>query len=377
MPGLHLQMRKSICEVLSRLHWSENTPTILTRTGCPMSRDGWTNTKLRLRYHSVVKSLEHAAMACARKLHLIQVDSDDLEEATRKENPSAYHDSWSTIHKANGILVPGGFGNRGTEGMIAAIKSARETGTPFLGICLGMQLAVVEYARHVCGLDWAASEEFNKETREPLIVFMPEVDRTTMGATMRLGLRETHFQPGSEWSKMRAVYSNNTPPHDAAMGAGKPVVNGIKTPLRKESMSSSSSMLTNGTLSPPATPTPGGFSTATNTAENGSNPTKPLIINERHRHRYEVNPAYIDRVSKAGLHFVGKDDSGERMEILELKDHPWFVGVQYHPEYLSRVLRPSKPYLGFVAAASGMLADVMGPGKKPGGLVEGLEGVRI
>lgn len=84
----------------------------------------------------------------------------------------------------------------------------------------------------------------------------------------------------------------------------------------------------------------------------------PLVIQERHRHRYEVNPAYIDTLMQHGLTFVGKDDQGERMEIMELRDHPWYVGVQYHPEYLSRVLRPSKPYLGFVAASAGCLEEV-------------------
>ena len=307
-----------------------------------------------LRYHSVVKSLEHAAMACGRKLDLIQIDSENLEEATRISKPTEYHDAWSTVHKANGILVPGGFGNRGTEGMIAAIKSARESNTPFLGICLGMQLAVVEYARNVCGLTSAASAEFDEQTSEPLIIFMPEIDRTTMGATMRLGLRETRFQPGSEWSKMRAVYDHDVPPHDAAAGAGTPPkVNGHGRRKASTNMFLSQH-LSNGTTSPPGRTD---ANDSTKSSEEGSNPTKVLVINERHRHRYEVNPAYVERVSKQGLHFVGKDDSGERMEILELKDHPWFVGVQLHPEYLSRPLRPSKPYLGFVAAASGTLDD--------------------
>lgn len=298
----------------------------------------------------MVKSLEHATMACGRKLDLIQVDSENLEEATRMSKPTEYHDAWSIVHKASGVLVPGGFGDRGTEGMIAAIKSARESNTPFLGICLGMQLAVIEYARNVCGISRAASTEFDERTSEPLIIFMPEVDRTTMGATMRLGLRETYFQPGSEWSKMRAVYAHDTPPHDAAAGAGTPpTINSLKR-RKTNAYGFQSVHLANGHTSPSETNT-----------EDSSGHVKSLIINERHRHRYEVNPAYVERISKGGLHFVGKDDSGERMEILELKEHLWFVGVQFHPEYLSRPLRPSKPYLGFVAAASGMLAEAMEP----------------
>ena len=125
------------------------------------------------------------------------------------------------------------------------------------------------------------------------MVFMPEIDRVTMGGTMRLGLRETRWQEGSEWSRLRRLY-------------------GVQ--------------------------------------EGG--------ICERHRHRYEVNPEYIERLEDAGMHFVGKDEKGERMEVVELKDHDWFVGVQFHPEYLSRVLQPSKPYLGFVAASAGVLEPV-------------------
>lgn len=125
------------------------------------------------------------------------------------------------------------------------------------------------------------------ETPDPVIIFMPEGSKTHLGGTMRLGARATVFQPGSEWSKVRRLYSEVSQ------------------------------------------------------------------IQERHRHRYEVNPEYVDRLSEAGMNFVGKDENGERMEIVELKDHPYFVGVQFHPEYLSRVLNPSKPYLGFVAASSG------------------------
>ena len=103
-------------------------------------------------------------------------------------------------------------------------------------------------------------------------------------------------------------------------------------------------------------------STANGTAVQEPSPSSdpsPLVINERHRHRWEVNPAYVETLESAGLNFIGRDDSGKRMEILELKDHPYFVGVQFHPEYLSRVLRPSKPFLGFVAASAGILPDIL------------------
>jgi CTP synthase len=135
----------------------------------------------------------------------------------------------------------------------------------------------------------AHSVEICAETADPVIILMPEGSKTHLGGTMRLGVRPTVFQPGTEWSKIRQLYSE----------AGQ--------------------------------------------------------ILERHRHRYEVNPEYVELLTKAGLNFVGKDDTGERMEIVELKEHPYFVGVQFHPEYLSRVLSPSKPYLGFVAASAGCI----------------------
>ena len=180
---------------------------------------------------------------------------------------------------------------------------------------------------------------------------------------MRLGLRPTHFQPGSEWSKLRALYGEDT---------------AITTDI---------SALPNGTTAMPNSIINNRHGTTANgPTTTKAPPSEPLIIQERHRHRYEVNPAYVETLTQNGLSFVGKDDSGQRMEIMELKEHPWYVGVQYHPEYLSRVLRPSKPYLGFVAAASGCLEDVTGRGRSsssvngvmsPTLLADRLEGVRI
>jgi CTP synthase len=187
--------------------------------------------------------------------------------------------------------------------MIAAATWARENKTPYLGVCLGMQIAVIEYARNVCNvpLPVATSYEFDGNDKDRIIIDMPEHNPGEMGATMRLGIKPTFWQPGSEFSKLRSLY-----------GAGD-------------------------------------------------------SINERHRHRYEVNPEYISQLETAGLNFIGKDSTGVRMEVVELKDHPWFVGVQYHPEYLSRVLEPSKPYLGFIAASAGMLEEVIERTREPSG----------
>ncbi|EWC47002.1 CTP synthase [Drechslerella stenobrocha 248] len=258
-------------------------------------------TSLHDSYLSVTKSLEHAAMHCGRKLVLEWVDSSHLEQETAKSDPASYHRAWHMVCTANGIIVPGGFGTRGTEGMIAAANWARTHKTPYLGICLGMQIAVIEFARNVCGLTEATSEEFSDEAEKltsPVIMFMPEIDKKTMGGNMRLGIRPTVFQEGTEWSKLRELYG------------------------------------------------------------------QPEQILERHRHRYEVNNKYTERLEAAGLPFIGRDTAGERMEIIELKDHPWFVGVQFHPEYLSRVLRPSKPYLGFIAAACGSLDRLLEANRK-------------
>lgn len=137
-------------------------------------------------YHSITKSLEHAAMACSRKLIRIEVHSGHLEAAAKTESPVEYHEAWSQVHSANGVLVPGGFGVRACEGMVSAIKTCRETKTPFLGICLGLQLAAIEFARNICDLPQADSTEFHENAATPLIIEMPEIDKTTMGATMRL-----------------------------------------------------------------------------------------------------------------------------------------------------------------------------------------------
>jgi len=264
-------------------------------------------------YMSVTKSLEHAAMRCKRKLVIKYVDAEALELATNRSDPASFHKAWHDVCTASGILVPGGFGARGTEGMIAAAKWARENNTPYLGICLGMQIAVIEFARSNCNIQLpvATSYEFEGTDDDRIIISMPEHHPGKLGGTMRLGLRSTHWQPETEWSKLRALYG-----------------------LQNES------------------------------------------INERHRHRYEVNPKYIDQLHEKGLTFIGKDETGVRMEVIELKDHPWFVGVQFHPEYLSRVLHPSKPYLGFIAAAAGMLSEITSGenGAAANGVTEGLNG---
>ncbi|KAL4918313.1 CTP synthase N-terminus-domain-containing protein [Aspergillus aurantiobrunneus] len=249
-------------------------------------------TSLHDSYLSVTKALEHASMHCQKKLNLVWVEASHLEDDHQQTNPAEYYKAWHSVSTADGILVPGGFGQRGTEGMVKCAEWARTKNVPFLGICLGLQVAVIEYARNVCEMDKADSTEFNEECEQPAIVYMPEIDKTKMGGTMRLGKRPTLFQEGTEWSKFRKLYGDK----------GE--------------------------------------------------------IWERHRHRYEVNPDLVETLESAGLSFIGKDETGKRMEVIELKDHRWYVGVQFHPEYLSRVITPSKSFLGFFAAAAGCLDEI-------------------
>jgi len=245
-------------------------------------------TNLQDSYISVSKALHHAAMACNRKLIINWVEATDLEEETCATDPIKYHESWKKLCTADGILVPGGFGERGVVGKIAAIKRAREFNIPFLGICLGLQLASIEFARNVCGIENAHSDELKTEGTTPLVIFMPEGSKTQMGGTMRLGSRVTNFVKDYD-SIAKKLYGG------------------------RES------------------------------------------ISERHRHRYEVNPKYVPELEKHGLRFVGRDETGERMEILELEGHPYFVASQFHPEYKTRPLNPSPLFLGLILAASGLL----------------------
>ncbi|EPZ33602.1 CTP synthase [Rozella allomycis CSF55] len=245
-------------------------------------------THLKDSYISVSKALNHAAVAEKLKLEIKWIEASDLEENSKVENLSAYNDAWELLKSVNGILVPGGFGERGTEGKISAIKYARENNVPYLGICLGLQLAVIEFARHVLNLRDAHSTEFVQDAKNPIVIFMPEISKTHLGGTMRLGSRPTKIV--SE-SKSKKLYGNVE------------------------------------------------------------------LIHERHRHRFEINPKYIEELEKHGMKFVGKDENHERMEIIELDNHPFFLAAQFHPEYLTRPLKPCPLFKGFIRASKGIPLD--------------------
>ena len=233
-------------------------------------------------YLSVIKALQHSAYAVDRKLVIDWIESTDLDphDVTEKHD-----EAWDLLKAADGILVPGGFGNRGVEGKIAAANYARINNVPYLGVCLGLQIATIEFCRNVLGLENANSTEFDENTPNPAVVFMPEISKTHMGGTMRLGTKPTPFLVDD--CKMRRLYGG---------------------------------------------------------AEH---------VDERHRHRYEVNPDLIERIEAEGLVYVGKDETGQRCEIMELENHPYYVGTQYHPEFKSRPNRPSPPFLGLLKAAVG------------------------
>lgn len=220
-------------------------------------------------YLSVAEALRHGGFECGAEIDIDWIDAENVEDSNVD----------GLLHDADGILVPGGFGDRGIEGKIRAVRYARENKIPFFGICLGMQLAVVEYARNVAGLPGAHSSELRPDTPYPVIDLMPEQkDVSNMGGTMRLGAFPCELVEGTN---SYAAYGEKN-------------------------------------------------------------------ISERHRHRYEFNNAYKDKLTGSGLTVAGQSPDGRLVEIVELKDHPWFVGVQFHPEFKTRPNRPHPLFRDFI-----------------------------
>src|SRR5690606_8637807 len=191
------------------------------------------------------------------------------------------------LRRVSGVLVPGGFGPRGIEGKVAGVRFAREHNIPYLGLCYGLHMMVIEAARNLLGLEGANSTEIDANTPHPVIDLMPDQKDVEMGGTMRLGLWECRLVPGTK----------------AGNAYGEPTV----------------------------------F--------------------ERHRHRFEVNNAYRDDLAKAGLIVSGASPDGKLAEIMELENHPFFVGVQFHPEFRSRPNRPHPLFVDFIAAAKDVLPE--------------------
>lgn len=239
-------------------------------------------TQLKDAYISVLESLRHAGIGNEVEVLTELVLSESIEQ----DGPEVW------LRQADGVLVPGGFGDRGTAGKIAAIQYARERKLPFLGLCLGLQLAAIEFARHVCGIAQADSTEFDPMTAEPLIDLMPDQKQTTLkGGTMRLGAYPCTLVPGTLAAR--------------CYGEGE--------------------------------------------------------VSERHRHRYEVNNAYRDALSQHGMVFSGLSPDGQLVEIIELREHPFFIATQFHPEFQSRPNRPQPLFKQFIAAARDRAAGTHQP----------------
>ena len=233
-------------------------------------------------YKSLNEALVHAGIKTGTRVNISYVDSEDLET-----------NGTDCLQGADAILVPGGFGGRGIEGKIRAVRFARVNGVPYLGLCLGMQVAVIEFARNVAGLQDANSTEFEKNTSSPVIALISEWvtsdglierrdDEDGLGGTMRLGAQPIRLR---RESRVRALYGND-------------------------------------------------------------------IIVERHRHRYEFNNTYMDELQDAGLLIAGKTIDGNLVEVVEIADHPWFVGCQFHPEFTSTPRDGHSLFQGFIKAAS-------------------------
>ncbi len=229
-------------------------------------------------YISVIESLKHAAWFHGKKPELVWLNSEEYE---RNAN------TLKELSKFDGIVVPGGFGSRGVEGKIKAIEYVRKNKIPYLGLCYGLQLAVVEFARHVAKLEGAHTTEVNEKTKYPVIRTMPDqianIKEKHLGGSMRLGAYKCHLKAGT---KARAAY---------------------------------------------AVP----------------------MVSERHRHRYEINNEFIGQLEEGGFIASGLNPERNLVEIMELKDHPFFLGTQFHPELKSRPLRPHPVFREFIKAAIG------------------------
>tara|TARA_R110001606_G_scaffold13274_5_gene57895 strand:+ start:239 stop:1864 length:1626 start_codon:yes stop_codon:yes gene_type:complete len=232
-------------------------------------------------YKSLNEALMHAGIATRAKVNIRYIDAEDIER-----------EGTAVLDSVDGILVPGGFGDRGTEGKIAAIRYAREKRIPYLGICLGMQLAVIEFARNVAGIEQAHSTELRADTPDPVVALITEWTRedgskelrsaaSELGGTMRLGGQECHLEADTVSAR---CYGKSD-------------------------------------------------------------------IVERHRHRYEVNNHYLDRLQAAGLKIAGRSHDGELVEVIEVPDHPWFVACQFHPEFTSTPRDGHGLFKGYVEAA--------------------------
>ncbi|MGB1271463.1 MAG: CTP synthase, partial [Endozoicomonas sp.] len=232
-------------------------------------------------YKSLIEAIKHAGLKTRTKVNIRYVDSESVEQ-----------DGLAALEGVSAILVPGGFGHRGVEGKIETVRYARENRIPYLGICLGMQVAVIEYARNVVGLKGANSSEIDRQAEHPVVGLITEwidsegvvetrTDKSDLGGTMRLGAQKCHLTPSS---KSHQAYGQD-------------------------------------------------------------------VITERHRHRYEVNNRYVPSLENAGLLVAGRSEDNALVEMVEVPDHPWFVACQFHPEFTSTPRDGHGLFTAFINAA--------------------------
>ena len=228
--------------------------------------------ELKDSYQSLHEALAHGGFHHQTQVNIHYIDSEDITAENAEQ----------ILGDLDGVIAPGGFGPRGVEGKIQAVKYVRENNIPFLGICYGMQIAAIEYARHVCGIKDATSREFSKNVQRPIIEFMEnQIGVQKKGATMRLGSYPCRIKEGTRALK---IYQKD-------------------------------------------------------------------LIYERHRHRFELNNEYRDILEKNGLCLSGINEQNQLVEILEITDHPWFIGVQFHPEFQSKPLQPHPVFSNFILTA--------------------------
>jgi CTP synthase len=243
-------------------------------------------------YKSLNEALKHAGLQTLTEVKIEHIDAEDIER-----------DGTGVLEGVDAILVPGGFGDRGVEGKITAVRYARENNIPFLGICLGMHVALVEYARNVCALEDANSTEMNAQTPHPIVALITEwqnADGSTeqrdessdKGGTMRLGAQPCHLEEGC---KVREIYGKDT-------------------------------------------------------------------IEERHRHRYEVNNNYLEQLQDAGMRVAGWSGDRSLVEMIELPEHPWFIACQFHPEFTSRPRGGHPLFTSYIEAAIAHASGETGKG---------------
>ena len=245
---------------------------------------------LRDAYASIDKAIEHVGARLSCRIEVDWLDTTGFEPGDVAER----------LGGLDAVIVPGGFGQRGTESKIACVRHCRESGTPYLGICLGFQMAVIEHARHVAKLKGAGSSELNPDCKHRVIDILPEQKKIEgLGGNMRLGGQSVLIEPGT----LAAFLYRVREPSEGGAGGG--------------------------------------------------DPDEPFTVRERFRHRYEVDPSYIERLTAAGMVFSGRHPEQPIMQVLELpaEVHPFFLGGQFHPELTSRPLRPQPMFMGLIAAA--------------------------